>query len=349
MKLLKLIPVSLAALALSAQAREIRDLGGDVSAIISAQPSQLSPDAISYAYTVENFADWLTRYPAQGANLTPWKGYREPIVPKPYGGERDKKLKVFAVVSKAVIARAPEQVDIKKALTLDFVSKLTPELEHREISYRQVVPFAASRGPVDAFAWCNKDYTYFRTDRDQKSDYQLKLLEMLNPPAGRWCDGGGEVLCVESCYRLQGGWMQSLNMYNKTKEVEERKDLGIGTQSEIRYFANEAEMGMDQPISTLTGIDAPVHGILRQNLFFFNQVFEFGSVAAIFQRDPSDPNRTIVTSFVVFSVSQDTWNMEGGQVGNMLLGKMSDENDTGIMRGLPDFTRGIARILPDIF
>ena len=55
-------------------------------------------------------------------------------------------------------------------------------------------------------------------------------------------------------------------------------------------------------LATLTGLDTPPAGAIEQNIYYVNQVMQFGKLLAVFQRHPGDANQTIVTVFMALAV-----------------------------------------------
>src|SRR5260370_19874052 len=58
-------------------------------------------------------------------------------------------------------------------------------------------------------------------------------------------------------------------------------------------------------LSALTGLDTAPAGALEQNIFYINQVMQFGKLLAVFQAHPSDAKQTVVTVFVALAVESN--------------------------------------------
>ena len=43
--------------------------------------------------------------------------------------------------------------------------------------------------------------------------------------------------------------------------------------------------------------------MLEQNIFYVNQVMRFGKLLAVFQANPADANKTVVTAFMALAIS----------------------------------------------
>jgi hypothetical protein len=118
-------------------------------------------------------------------------------------------------------------------------------------------------------------------------------------------------------------------------------------QSELRVMsAREIE---NADLAALTGLSVPVTGALEQNIFFVNQVMQFGKFLAIFQPHPNDPQKTVATAYIALAVETDVLekkkdfervpvlrNLVPAQV---LAGNSSFNSGTSISAGLPDYAR----------
>ena len=99
----------------------------------------------------------------------------------------------------------------------------------------------------------------------------------------------------------------------------------------------------------MTGIDTPPVGALEQNIFYVNQVMQFGKLLAVFQRHPTDAKQTIVTVFMSLAVESSLLgkkkefmkvpvlrNLVPAQV---MAGKSSFNTGKSISAGLPVYAR----------
>ena len=118
--------------------------------------------------------------------------------------------------------------------------------------------------------------------------------------------------------------------------------------------AEVAEMGF----AALTGLDTPPAGALEQNIFYINQVMQFGKLLAVFQAHPSDAKQTIVTVFVALAVESSVLakkkefvkvpvlrNLVPAQV---LAGKSSFNSGSSISAGLPVYARNEVKAIAAI-
>src|SRR5262249_27355871 len=95
-----------------------------------------------------------------------------------------------------------------------------------------------------------------------------------------------------------------------------------------------------------------------QNIFYVNQVMQFGKLLAVFQPHPSDPKQTVVTVFIALAVESSVLakkrefmkvpvlrNLVPAQV---LAGKSSFNSGTSISAGLPSYARNQVKAIAAI-
>ena len=89
-------------------------------------------------------------------------------------------------------------------------------------------------------------------------------------------------------------------LVNKLRESAKKVVDHIDFQSE---FSALAPADLDQAgLQQLTTLETPVSGVLEQDIFYVNQIMKFGKFFAVFQDDPSDANKTVVTAFMVLAI-----------------------------------------------
>jgi hypothetical protein len=111
-------------------------------------------------------------------------------------------------------------------------------------------------------------------------------------------------------------------------------------------------------LASLTGLDTAPVGALEQNIFYVNQVMQFGKLLAVFQEHPTDAKATIITIFVALAVETDVLakkkefvkvpvlrNMVPAQV---LAGKSSFNAGNSISAGLPVYARNQVKAIAGI-
>jgi hypothetical protein len=166
-------------------------------------------------------------------------------------------------------------------------------------------------------------------------------------PLRRWCEARQLALCIHSRYQLEGKLPLGIQIANKLRDSPRRIADYLEFESEltVRSPGEATEAGL----SALTGLDTPSIGALEQNVFYVNQVMQFGKLLAVFQRHPADVNQTIATVFVALAIESAILkkrhefakvpvlrNLLPAQV---LAGKSSFNNGKSISAGLPVYAR----------
>src|SRR5262249_57039261 len=107
---------------------------------------------------------------------------------------------------------------------------------------------------------------------------------------------------------------------------------------------------VDEPsLQKLTGLDTPIIGVLEQNIFYVNQIMQFGKSVAVVQKHPTAANQTVVTAFATLAVESEILekkkeyervpvlrNLVPAQV---LSGNSSFNTGNSISSGLPNYAR----------
>ena len=166
-------------------------------------------------------------------------------------------------------------------------------------------------------------------------------------PLRRWCETRPVTICIRSRYQFEGKLPLGIQIANKVREGSKKiaDHLEFDSELTLRTPAEVAELGLN----ALTGVDTPSIGALEQNIFYVNQVIQFGKLLAIFQRHPADANQTIVTAFVALAVEASFLakkkefsavpvlrNLVPAQV---IAGKSSFNYGNSISAGLPVYAR----------
>ena len=225
-------------------------------------------------------------------------------------------------------------------IDIGTVRNFDVEIQHVEIKPEQLMAnVVANKQPIDNFQWCNKNGADIVRP--------LREIDLSSTVSAQrpWCPGDGRTLCVESCYLFDGFWHEGVGAANLMMDEAEKKDYGIASQSEIKYFTSEQELGLPVALAKLTGVDTPVHGGLEQSMFYFNQVMQFGKVISVLQDSPSNPNQTIMTTYFVIALKQRTYNMFG-EIRDILMGTSGMFNTaTGITAGLPVYSQNTIKAM----
>ena len=98
--------------------------------------------------------------------------------------------------------------------------------------------------------------------------------------------------------------------------------------------------------------------MLEQNIFYVNQIMQFGKFLAVFQQHPTDPNKTVATAFMALAIKSDVLerkkeyetvpvlrNLVPAQV---LVGNSSFNTGNSISAGLPVYARNRIKAIATI-
>jgi hypothetical protein len=175
-------------------------------------------------------------------------------------------------------------------------------------------------------------------------------------PLRRWCEVRPVTICVRSRYQFEGKLPIGIQIANKLRDAPKKISDYLEFESELtlRPPAEVNEMGL----ASLTGLDTPPVGAIEQNIYFINQVMQFGKLLAVFQRHPTDANQTVVTVFMALAVESSIMgkkkefmkvpvlrNLVPAQV---LAGKSSFNTGNSISAGLPVYARNQAKSIAGI-
>jgi hypothetical protein len=264
------------------------------------------------------FADWARARPQQKQMLSLFPSYDEPPIPGPEAPSKARRrhLHVYVAEARFEVPRPAGSVDFAKLITLPVLDKLDPSIKHQLLAPADVIPnkdpkFAANRNPDRA-----------------------------------WCEGPG-VLCIQSTYKLEGRLPTAILLVNKIRESGKKIADVLEFQSELRQLS-PAEINQ-AALAQATGVDSPVAGAIEQNIFYVNQVMQFGKFIAVLQPNPADAKKSIATAFIALAVDSDLFekkkefesipilrNMVPAQV---LAGNSSFNTGNSISGGLPKYAR----------
>jgi hypothetical protein len=325
------LAVSFAAQALTTQAhgQEFRiEEAGSVAALAV---DQLKPRTIAFIDRpgdelidpdagLMRFEDWVQAKPAQKQFLSPYPSYLEPNVEVTVDGVRKRvkeRLHMYVGQARFLLARSPDAVNLSGFVTLPFIERMDPAIKHRLITSADAI------SPKDP-----------RTVHNQH-------------PLRRWCEARPLAICIHSHYQLEGKLPLGIQIANKLRESPKKIADYLEFESEltVRSPAEVSEMGF----AALTGLDTPSIGALEQNIFYVNQMMQFGKLLAVFQRHPTDANQTIATIFMALAIESAILskkkeyatvpvlrNLVPSQV---LAGKSSFNSGKSISAGLPVYAR----------
>jgi len=333
MRHLIILAAALAASVSLAHAQEFRI--EELPAIASSDPAQLKPRVILFSdhhkdeiadpgHGLIRFEDWARVQPAQKQFLSLYPTYSEPTVNVTKNGTTKPhkvKLHMFVAEARFVVPRPASAIDVARYASLPFLERMDKMIKHRPIAASEAMPL--------------KD---------------PELASNRNPERA-WCEAKPHVLCIQSRYQLEGKLPAGIMLANKLKDEGKKIADYMDFQSELRVIPPQ---DLNQAaLARLTGLSTPVTGALEQNIFYVNQVMQFGKFLALFQPHPGDASKTIVSAFMTLAVHSDTLekkkeyenipvlrNLVPGQV---LAGKSSFNTGTSISAGLPEYTRNQAK------
>ncbi len=326
--------------ALLASAGTVRAQGfsiEEVRSVTAVAPGQLKPKTIVFSDHRDDkltdagtglirFEDWGRDRPVQKQYLSIFPGYAEPTIKVSVHGTQKsytEKLHMYVVEARFLIGKAPAAIDLARYTRLDVLEKLDPTIKHRRITAEQALT-------------------------DPQSAHNRH-------PGRRWCEAP-QSLCIESRYPLEGKLPVGIRLANKLEEGGKKISEAMEFQTEIRVLP-PGEIDRNG-LSKLTGLEAPVAGVLEQTLFQVNQVMQFGKLLAVLQENPTDSSKTIATVFMALAVETDVLerkkefenvpvlrNLIPAQV---LMGKSSFNSGSSISAGLPDYVRNRIRAIADL-
>jgi hypothetical protein len=264
------------------------------------------------------FEDWERERPLQKQFLNLFPAYVEPTVTAKRDGVSrtfKEKLHLYVADARFVLDRPAASIDLSRYATLPFLERIDPSIKHAAIGATETV--AAKEG--DRFPNRN--------------------------PERAWCDPKTIVLCLHSRYKLEGKLPLAVVLVNKLREKQVSETLEF--ESEVRALPSQ---DIDQAkLAKLTGVDAPVVGAFEQNIFYVNEVMQFGRLLAVVQPHPKDPSKTIATVLMVLAVKAEVFekkkelenvpvlrNLVPAQV---LMGNSSFNTGNSISGGLPTYAR----------
>lgn len=275
------------------------------------------------------FEDWAQAKPLEKQFLTPFPSYLEPTVEATVDGVRKRfkeKLHMYVGEARFALARPPESIDLASFVSLPFVERIDPAVKHNLIT------------PAEAIS-----------AKDPRAAHNQH-------PLRRWCEARPVTICIHSRYQFEGKLPIGIKIANKLREGAKKIPDYLEFESELTFrpAAEVAEMGL----ANLTGLDTPPAGALEQNIFYINQVMQFGKLLALFQAHPTDAKQTVVTVFIALAVESAVLakkkefvkvpvlrNMVPAQV---LAGKSSFNSGNSISAGLPVYARNQVKAIASI-
>jgi hypothetical protein len=275
------------------------------------------------------FEDWARTRPLQKQALSPFPSYAEPIIIRTVDGftrRHREKLHLYVAEARVLLSKPPGGIDLTRYATLPFLARLDPAIKHRPIT------------PADVMT------------RQQAYSHNQH-------PGRNWCEGRQGAVCIQSHYKLEGKLPIGIMLANKLREGVKKPIADyLEFQSELAPLstAEIEQAGLDK----LTGIDTPVAAALEQNIFYVNQVMQFGKLLAVFQQHPGDADKTVASIYVALAVESNmfTKKKEYAQVpvlrnmvpAQVLAGNSSSNTGNSISAGLPKYARNQIKAIAEI-
>jgi hypothetical protein len=309
----------------------------DVAGVSNLSVAELKPGTIAFsdqqssasggdATKLIGFEEWARKQPAQKKFLSLFPGYTEPTVTKVASAGATsapvtEKLTMYVAQARFVLNRAPGAIDLSHYVTAAFLEKIDPSIKHKEITAADINSFKDRQGMGNA------------------------------NPDRKWCTGRSTSVCIDSNYKLEGKIPMGIMLVNKLRDSVKKVSDHIDFESEL---SQPAPADLDQAgLKDLTGFDAPVTGVLEQNIFYVNQIMKFGKFFAVFQNYPNDAGKTVVTAYMALAVETSVLdkqkefenvpvlrNLVPAQV---LMGQSSFNSGDSISAGLPKYARNEIR------
>jgi len=309
----------------------------DVTSARDVAVTQLKPGVIAFSdqegaaagngpANLIGFADWARTRPVEKKFLSLFPGYAEPTVTKTSSsgtgsGPVTEKLAMYVAQARFILDRPPNAINLSRYVTLPFLEKIDPAIKHKAVAAADVSLPNDSQG----------------TGNDN--------------PERKWCTGLTTLICIQSSYKLEGKIPIGVMLVNKLRDSAKKVSDHIDFESEL---AQRGSADIDQAgLKELTALDTAVAGVLEQNIFYVNQIMKFGKFFAVFQVDPADAGKTVVTAFMVLAIEESVLdkkkefenvpvlrNLVPAQV---LMGQSSFNSGDSISAGLPKYARNEIR------
>jgi len=277
-------------------------------------------NAVDSETALVHFDDWADKHPTDKKFLALFPGYTEPTVPKTVNGTTSQvfeKLYMYIAEARFVVDKAPGAIDLSRYVTLPFLQKIDPAITHQTLAPSDIGPFNDEAGTGN------------------------------ENPDRKWCTGRATSICIQSSYKLEGKIPMGILLVNKLREGSKKVADHIDFQSELSALG---PADLDQTaLAELTTLNTPVSGVLEQDLFYVNQIMKFGKFFGVFQADPNDDKKTVVTAFMTLAIKASVLDEKRGYEtmpvlrnlvpAQVLMGQSSFNSGSSISAGLPVYAR----------
>jgi hypothetical protein len=290
-------------------------------------------DQIIFAYRTVPFASWQGQLPGEFAVMNLFPEFREPTftVQNSDGTTAQKvdRLTIFVAQARFTLNKPANQVSLDSMISLDYLKQVDKTIEHEEADPARLINY---------------------TNRNQA---------FANPQSHRWCDGRTKMVCVTSTYKFGPFLSNAIAAVNMMGD--KKKDAFSRSQSELRLIPPSEAQGRQLQFQALTGLSGPVVGGVEQNLFYFNQMIQFGKVVAIVQPHPTNSAQSVVSAYLVMGIETKWFELEKNQPSmariarslglmpsDFLMGRsVANTNDNTIMAGLPKYGQAMVKEIAD--
>jgi hypothetical protein len=286
-------------------------------------------NAVNSETALFHFDDWADKHPTEKKFLALYPSYTEPTDPKIVNGTTSQvleKLYMYVAQARFVVDRPPGAIDLSHYVNLPFLQKIDPAITHKALAPSDIGPFNDEAGTGNV----NPDRT--------------------------WCTGRTALICIQSSYKLEGKIPMGIMLVNKIRDGSKKVPDHIDFQSELSALGPD---DIDQAgLQELTMLNTPVSGVLEQNLFYVNQILKFAKFFGVFQADPNDANKTVVTAFMAIAVKASVLDEKRGYENmpvlrnlvpaQVLMGQSSFNSGNSISAGLPVYARNEIKTIAGI-
>lgn len=327
--------------------------------------AQTQREVDSSEMTAVPYQTWRNSPSAALMNLYP--GFDEPEVDVLKDGvyvHKTLRMVMLSTRAKTVVNKPIGSINLNAFLSDTSFRQLDSGAVSKKISTAQTMPVTAGKLPFTNFGWCNEGKQNIDIrDKEHVDIKQIENLDIFLPgleksqahmkrPDRDWCVADQRTVCYESCRLAPKGSAveNAIKLYNNLKKPYTGRDKGIATQNEIRIYKPN-EFAFKGKIESLTGVATPVGGAVEITQFYVNQIMVYGKMMVIFQQDPKDAQKTVVSVLSTYGAREDAWNHKKG--GILVQGLLKSAHpklnaDSGILAGIPKFTKNAAAAFADI-
>ncbi|HEV3158831.1 MAG TPA: hypothetical protein VGZ89_02450, partial [Xanthobacteraceae bacterium] len=135
------------------------------------------------------FDEWASQQPVEKKFLALFPNYVEPLINSEDSSaepaQKPEKLYMYVAQARFMLARAPSAIDLSRYVTLAFLQKIDPAINHSLIGAADVTTFKDKAGIGN------------------------------ENPDRKWCTGLANAICIASTYKLEGKIPIGITLVNK--------------------------------------------------------------------------------------------------------------------------------------